>query len=134
MFGIAQSPLLIAVVRNAVAWALVQGTLLKFPPNVLACIWLCPRRPLPLAVCGAAIAGLSTGCCQWPCPQGAEPGFWDVRQYQYWDARRGNWTDTQPAACIVRGMSSPTHWKWRNGSPRTAAHCNDKYCIYDNLW
>ncbi|KAL4450135.1 hypothetical protein ABPG77_010804 [Micractinium sp. CCAP 211/92] len=74
--------------------------------------------------------------CKWRevHPKGSEPAFWDVRQYQYWDKARGNWTDTQPAACIVRGMRSPTHWKWRNGSPRTAAHCNDKYCIYDNLW
>lgn len=67
------------------------------------------------------------------CPQGEEPGFWGLRRYQFWDAKRGAWGDAQPAACGVRGMS-PQGRRWRNGSPRSAANCNDKYCIYDNLW
>ncbi|PSC72084.1 EGF domain-specific O-linked N-acetylglucosamine transferase [Micractinium conductrix] len=65
--------------------------------------------------------------------KGEEPGFWGLRRYQFWDAKRGAWGDAQPAACGVRGMS-PQGRRWRNGSPRSAANCNDKYCIYDNLW
>jgi hypothetical protein len=71
------------------------------------------------------------------CPeQGEEPGFWDVRRYQYWDDVRSNWTHRQPDSCIIKGLANPgpSGWRWRNGSPRSAAHCYDKYCIYDNLW
>ena len=59
-----------------------------------------------------------------------------MRRYQYWDDVRSNWTTRQPAACTVRSAANPgtLGWRWRNGSPRSAAHCNDKYCIYDNLW
>ena len=68
-------------------------------------------------------------------PQGQEPNFWDIRRYQYWDEAAGAWSDEQPASCLVGGQGAPpADWKWRNGSPRSAAHCNDKYCIYDNLW
>ncbi|KAL4853094.1 hypothetical protein ACK3TF_005878 [Chlorella vulgaris] len=68
--------------------------------------------------------------------KGEEPGFWDVRRYQYWDDVRSNWTDRQPDSCIIKGLANPgpSGWRWRNGSPRSAAHCYDKYCIYDNLW
>jgi len=93
----------------------------------------CPSLWLPLAQTPLTAAAAATAL-PLPLLQGHAPEFWDVRQYQYWDVRRGNWTDKQPAACVVRGMREPTHWKWRNGSPRSAANCNDFYCIYDNLW
>ncbi len=66
--------------------------------------------------------------------QGSEPNFWDIRQYEYWDAAADRWTLEQPAACLVKGERNPKSWKWRNGSPRSAADCRDYYCIYENLW
>ena len=59
-----------------------------------------------------------------------------MRTYEYWDSARGEWTLQQPAACLVRGVANPDPraWKWRNGSPRTAADCKDYYCTYQNLW
>lgn len=61
--------------------------------------------------------------------------MWGLRRYQYWDAAARNWTDQQPTACVVPGLD-PTQqkWRWRNGSPRSAADCNDNYCLYENLW
>lgn len=68
--------------------------------------------------------------------QGSEPGFWDVRTYEYWDAAAQQWTLQQPAVCLVKGLVNPNPrtYEWRNGSPRTAADCKDYYCTYENLW
>lgn len=67
--------------------------------------------------------------------QGKDPGMWGLRRYQYWDAVARNWTERQPAACVVPGLDPAQHkWRWRNGSPRSAADCNDNYCLYENLW
>lgn len=62
------------------------------------------------------------------------PKFWGVRRYEYWDEAARNWTETQPAACVIRGVAQPQDWRWRNGSPRTAVDCKQYYCIYENLW
>ncbi|PRW56929.1 glycosyltransferase family 61 [Chlorella sorokiniana] len=75
--------------------------------------------------------------CKWREVQekGEDPGMWGLRRYQYWDAASRNWTEQQPAACVVPGLDPKEHkWRWRNGSPRSAADCNDNYCLYENLW
>ena len=67
-------------------------------------------------------------------PQDHPPKFWGVRQYEYWDEQQQDWTDVQPAACLIRGVPQPAGWQWRNGSPRTAASCKEYYCTYENVW
>ena len=87
------------------------------PPTLAPLTRRCARRPPLLA-------------------QGEQLPLWGVRRYQYWDEASGAWVDEQPPACLVTGLQQPgaEGWRWRNGSPRSAAHCHDLYCIYDNLW
>ncbi|EFN54929.1 expressed protein [Chlorella variabilis] len=143
-------PLLVLVVALLAAFAAH-----KWPPDGLLALVTGPPATTPAAAAGGApnnssssgggeewvvadARGFFPKGCKWRevYRKGQEPGFWDVRTYQYWDSVRSNWTDRQPSACTPRGLSNPgAHgWRWRNGSPRSAAHCNDKYCTYDNLW
>lgn len=112
------------------------------------CITRCAGRQGVLQVGPPPAAGRRVSCClpvlcapaaylwltRQHAVQGEEPRFWDMRQYEYWDAAAGRWTPEQPAACLVRGVANPPDWRWRNGSPRTAADCKEFYCIYENLW